>query len=105
VHELRGDDVFESFMNAYATSIDPHTGYMSPRTAENFNMQMRLSLEGIGAVLQRQDEYVVIRTIVPGGPADLGKKVKVGDRVVAVGQGDKGPMTDVVAGASTTWST
>jgi carboxyl-terminal processing protease len=96
VHELRGDDVFESFMNAYATSIDPHTSYMSPRSAENFNMQMRLSLEGIGAVLQRQDEYVVIRTLVPGGPAFSTGKVKVGDRVVAVGQGDNGPMTDVV---------
>jgi carboxyl-terminal processing protease len=96
VHELRGDDVFENFMNAYAISIDPHTSYMSPRSAENFNMQMRLSLEGIGAVLQRQDEYVVIRTIVPGGPVALGGKIKVGDRVVAVGQGDKGPMTDVV---------
>ena len=96
VHQLRGDDVFETFMNAYATSIDPHTGYMSPRSAENFNMQMRLSLEGIGAVLQRQDEFVVIRTIVPGGPAGLSGKIKVGDRVVGVGQGDKGPMTDVV---------
>ncbi|MEO6104810.1 MAG: S41 family peptidase, partial [Pseudoxanthomonas sp.] len=96
VRELRGDDVFESFMNAYATSIDPHTSYMSPRSAENFNMQMRLSLEGIGAVLQRQDEYVVIRTLVPGGPAFSTGKVKVGDRVAAVGQGDKGPMTDVV---------
>jgi carboxyl-terminal processing protease len=96
VHELRGDDVFESFMNAYAISIDPHTSYMSPRSAENFNMQMRLSLEGIGAVLQRQDEFVVIRTIVPGGPAATTGKVKVGDRVVAVGQGDKGAMTDVV---------
>jgi carboxyl-terminal processing protease len=96
VHELRGDDVFESFMNAYATSIDPHTGYMSPRTAENFNMQLRLSLEGIGAVLQRQDEYVVIRTIVPGGPASLTGRVKVGDRITAVGQGDKGAMTDVI---------
>ena len=96
VHELRGDDVFENFMNAYAMSIDPHTSYMSPRSAENFNMQMRLSLEGIGAVLQRQDEFVVIRTLVPGGPAVASGKIKVGDRVVAVGQGDKGPMTDVV---------
>lgn len=96
VHELRGDDVFETFMNAYATSIDPHTSYMSPRSAENFNMQMRLSLEGIGAVLQRQEEFVVIRTIVPGGPAGTGGKLKVGDRVVAVGQGASGPMTDVV---------
>ncbi|HMB57252.1 MAG TPA: PDZ domain-containing protein, partial [Arenimonas sp.] len=96
VHELRGENVFESFMNAYATSIDPHTSYMSPRSAENFNMQMRLSLEGIGAVLQRQDEFVVIRTLVPGGPAAMSGKIKVGDRVVAVGQGDNGAMTDVV---------
>ncbi len=96
VHEMRGDDVFEFFMNAYASSIDPHTSYMSPRSAENFDMQMRLSLQGIGAVLQRQDEFVVIRTLVPGGPAASSGKMKVGDRVVAVGQGDKGPMTDVV---------
>ncbi|MBY4597585.1 carboxy terminal-processing peptidase [bacterium BD-1] len=96
VAELRGDDVFETFMNAYASSIDPHTSYMSPRSAENFNMQMRLSLEGIGAVLQRQEEFVVMRTIVPGGPAALSGKLKVGDRVVAVGQGTSGPMTDVV---------
>ena len=64
---------------------------MSPRSAENFNMQMRLSLEGIGAVLQRQDEFVVIRTLVPGGPAASTGKLKVGDRIVAVGQGDKRP--------------
>ncbi len=96
VHELRADEVFETFMNAYATSIDPHTSYMAPRSAENFNMQMRLSLEGIGAVLQRQEEFVVIRTIVPGGPAGSAGELKVGDRVVAVGQGDKGPMVDVV---------
>lgn len=96
VGELREDDAFETFMNAYAGSIDPHTSYMSPRSAENFNMQMRLSLEGIGAVLQRQDEFVVVRTIVPGGPAANSGKVNVGDRVIAVGQGDTGAMTDVV---------
>lgn len=96
VHQLRDDDVFETFMNAYAESIDPHTSYMSPRSAENFQMQMRLSLEGIGAVLQVQDEYVVIRTLVPGGPAEKSGKIKVGDRVLAVGQGDKGAMVDVV---------
>ena len=96
VGELRADDAFESFMNAYAGSIDPHTSYMSPRNAENFNMAMRLSLEGIGAVLQRQDEFVVVRTVVPGGPAANSGRIKVGDRVIAVGQGDTGPMTDVV---------
>ncbi len=96
VGELRSEDAFETFMNAYAGSIDPHTSYMAPRSAENFNMQMRLSLEGIGAVLQRQDEFVVIRTIVPGGPAAGSGQLKVGDRVVAVGQGEKGAMVDVV---------
>ncbi len=94
--EMRGDDVFETFMNAYATSIDPHTSYMSPRSAEVFDQQMRLSLEGIGAVLQRQDQFIVIRTLVPGGPAITSGKLKVGDRIVGVGQGLKGPITDVV---------
>ncbi len=96
VQQLDADDAFETFMNAYATSIDPHTNYMSPRSAENFNMQMRLSLEGIGAVLQSQDEYVVIRTLVPGAPAALSEQLSVGDRVIAVGQGDKEPMIDVI---------
>jgi carboxyl-terminal processing protease len=94
--ELRGDDAFEFFMNAYTSAIDPHSNYMSPRSNEDFMTRMRLSLQGIGAVLQRQEEYVVIRTVVPGSPAERSGKVKVGDRVVAVGQGDKGPMVDVI---------
>ncbi len=94
--ELRGDDAFEFFMNAYTLSIDPHSSYMSPKSHENFMMQMRLSLQGIGAVLQRQDEYVVIRTIVPGSPVQLSGKIKVGDRIASVGQGDTQPMIDVV---------
>jgi len=96
VSEFRGDDAFDFFMNAYTLSIDPHSSYMSPKAHENFMMQMRLSLQGIGAVLQRQDDYVVIRTIVAGSPAQLSGKVKVGDRIVSVGQGDTGPMVDVV---------
>ena len=96
VRELKSDDVFQTFLNAYALSLDPHTSYMTPRTSENFSISMRLSLEGIGAVLQRKDEYTVIRSIVPGGPADLSGKLKVGDRIVAVGQGTSGPYTDVV---------
>ncbi|MBL0040129.1 MAG: carboxy terminal-processing peptidase [Xanthomonadales bacterium] len=94
--ELDGDDVFQTFMNAYSSAIEPHTNYMSPRASENFNIQMRLSLEGIGAVLSREDEYTTIRQIVKGGPADLSDKLQVGDRIVAVGQGDKGALTDVV---------
>jgi carboxyl-terminal processing protease len=97
VREISSEDLFQSFMNAYAGAIEPHTAYMNPRTTENFNISMRLSLEGIGAVLQRDDEeFTVVRSIVPGGPAAMSGKIKVGDRVVAVGQGKSGPMTDVV---------
>ncbi|GIX35852.1 MAG: tail-specific protease [Lysobacteraceae bacterium] len=96
VREINADDVFQIFINAYASSIEPHTAYMNARASENFNISMRLSLEGIGAVLQRDDEFTVIRSIVKGGPADLSGKLKVGDRIVAVGQGREGPMVDVV---------
>ena len=96
INELKTEDVFQTFLNAYTGAIDPHTDYFTPRTAENFNQSMSLSLEGIGAVLQRQDDLVAVREIVPGGPADLSGKLKVGDRIVAVGQGKSGPMTDVI---------
>ena len=94
--ELDGEDAFQAFMNAYANSIDPHTDYFNPRAAERFNQSMSLSLEGIGAVLQKQDDVVVIREIVPGGPADLSDKLDPGDRVVGVGQGAGGQMEDVI---------
>jgi carboxyl-terminal processing protease len=94
--ELDGEDAFQAFMNAYANSIDPHTDYFNPRAAERFNQSMSLSLEGIGAVLQKQDDVVVIREIVPGGPADLSDKLDPGDRVIGVGQGAGGQMEDVI---------
>ncbi len=94
---IRSEDVFQIFMNAYTGAIEPHTGYMNPRTTENFNVSMRLSLEGIGAVLQINDEEVtVIRSVVPGGPASMSGRIKPGDRIYAVGQGESGPMVDVV---------
>ncbi len=96
IHQLNSEDVFQTFMNAYAMSIDPHTNYLGPRASENFDISMRLSLEGIGAVLTRDDDYTAIREIVPGGPAALSGKFKVGDRIVGVGQGDSGQVTDVV---------
>ena len=96
ISELNGEDAFQSFLNAYTAAIDPHTDYFNPRTAERFNQSMSLSLEGIGAVLQKQDDVVVIREIVPGGPAARSNKLKAGDRVMAVGQGTGGPMEDVV---------
>lgn len=95
MQKLNNEDVFQMFMNAYATAIEPHTNYLGPRSADNFDIAMRLSLEGIGAVLQTRDDYTVIREIVPGSPADKSGKLKVGDRVVGVAQGN-GPFTDVL---------
>lgn len=94
--KLNNEDVFQIFMNAYAMSIEPHTNYLGPRAAENFDIAMRLSLEGIGAQLQQRDDYTVVREIVPGSPAALSGKLKVGDRIVGVGQGESGSFTDVV---------
>jgi carboxyl-terminal processing protease len=96
IRKLNNEDVFQMFMNAYAMAIEPHTNYLGPRSAENFDISMRLSLEGIGATLQSRDEYTVIRELVPGSPATLSGKLKPGDRVVGVGQGTSGPMVEVL---------
>ena len=96
VKQLDGEDAFQTFMTAYAETTDPHTDYLSPRAAENFDIEMKLSLEGIGAQLQARDDYTMIFTLVPGGPAIKSGKLKPGDRILAVGQGDNGPLTDVV---------
>jgi carboxyl-terminal processing protease len=96
IRKLNNEDVFQMFMNAYAMAIEPHTNYLGPRSAENFDISMRLSLEGIGATLQSRDEYTVLRELVPGSPAALSGKLKPGDRVVGVGQGTSGPMVEVL---------
>jgi carboxyl-terminal processing protease len=96
INELKADDVFQFFMNAFAQSIEPHTSYLSPRTSENFEISMKLSLEGIGALLSRQSEYTTIASVVPGGPADQDGRLKAGDRITAVGQGKDGKMVDVI---------
>jgi len=96
VEKYKADDVFQVFMDSYATSIEPHTDYMSPTASADFDIAMSLSLVGIGAVLQEREEYTTIRDLVPGGPAALSSKLKVGDRIVAVGQGADGAMTDIV---------
>ncbi|MDD9855914.1 MAG: carboxy terminal-processing peptidase [Gammaproteobacteria bacterium] len=96
--QFKSDDVFQTFANAYLGVIDPHTSYFSPRASENFHIQMRLSLEGIGAVLQSEDEYTLVRRIIPGGPADLGGELQAGDRIVGVaanGPADR-DITDVI---------
>ncbi len=89
-------DAFETFMNAYTMAIEPHTNYMGPRAAQDFDIAMRLSLVGIGAVLMDNDGYATIRELVPGGPASLSGQLKPGDRIVGVAQGATGQMEDVV---------
>lgn len=94
--KLKSEDAFQIFMNAYTMSVDPHTNFMVPKTSENFDISMRLSLVGIGAVLEDKDDYTTIKELVPGSPAALSGKLQPGDRIVGVAQGEKGMMTDVV---------
>ncbi|PJK05944.1 tail-specific protease [Lysobacteraceae bacterium NML91-0268] len=96
LNELKAEDVFQMALNAYTGSIDPHTSYFNPRSAERFTEQMSLSLEGIGAQLQKRDEMVTIMEVIAGGPADRDQRLKAGDRIIAVGQGSEGAMEDVV---------
>lgn len=95
-YKYKSDDVFQIFMTSYSNSIEPHTDYLGPRASADFDISMSLSLVGIGAVLQERDDYATIRELVPGAPAALSAKIAVGDRIVAVGQGNDGPMTEVV---------
>jgi carboxyl-terminal processing protease len=96
VEQITADDVFETFMNAYSHVYDPHSNYLSPRNSEEYNIAMSLSYEGIGASLQLVDDHVTIMNVLPGGSAAASTDVKVGDRITAVGQGEAGPLTDVV---------
>jgi carboxyl-terminal processing protease len=96
ISKVKSDDVFQNFMDAYATAIDPHTNYFGVRASDEFDISMKLSLVGIGAVLQDKDEYTTIRELMAGSPATLSGKLKVGDRIVGVGQGETGPIVDVM---------
>ena len=88
-------DVFQLYANALASLYDPHTSYFSPRTTENFQINMSLSLEGIGAELRTEDEYTKVARVIPGGPADLQGILKAEDRIIAVGQEDD-ELVDVI---------
>jgi len=93
--QSESEDVFQVVMNSFARVVEPHTSYLSPRNAEKFQMDMNLSLEGIGAVLRAEEDYTVINSVVPGGPADKSKNVKPKDRIVGVAQ-DKEKFEDVI---------
>ena len=96
VTQLTSDDVFETFMNAVAHNMDPHSSYLSPRQSEEYRITMSLSYDGIGASLQLEDDYVKVVNIIPGGPAQVDGQLKPEDRITAVGEGTDGPLTDVI---------
>lgn len=93
--QTRAEDIFQAYINTFAMSYDPHTNYLSPDNAENFDINMSLSLEGIGAVLQSDNDQVKVVRLVPAGPADKTKQVAPADKIIGVAQGNK-EMVDVV---------
>lgn len=94
--QLEAEDAFQIYANALASLYDPHTDYFSPRLSENFQINMSLKLEGIGAVLMMEDDYTKIVRLVPAGPADKQGELQPADRIVGVAQGKKGDMQDVI---------
>lgn len=95
-HQIDSDELLEYYLTSLSNAFDPHSSYMSPTTEENFRIQMALQLEGIGAALRQQDGETTVERLVPGGPAEKGKELKVGDKIVGVGQGVDGQIQDVV---------
>ena len=95
IDQTLGEDIFQAYMNAFAQTYDPHTNYLSPENAENFDINMSLSLEGIGAVLQTDNEYVKVVRLVTAGPAEKTKQVAAADKIIGVAQGNE-EMVDVI---------
>ena len=96
LQQTHSSDVFQMYLNAFTMLYDPHTQYFSPSRMQNFNIDMSLSLEGIGAVLQADGDYTKVASVVPGGPAAREKQLKPGDKIVAVAQGKRGKFEDIV---------
>ena len=94
--QVKSDDVFETFMNAFAHTLDPHSSYLSPRNSEEYRIQMSLSYFGIGASLQIEDDYVMVINIIHGGPAAIDGALQPKDKITAVAQGEDGELVDVV---------
>ena len=94
--QSKPEDVFEAFMNAFVLSLDPHSNYFSARNSEEYNIQMSLSYEGIGASLQLTDDYVTVIDVIAGGPAAVSGKLAANDRITAVGEGKTGELVDVI---------
>ncbi|MCX8699559.1 carboxy terminal-processing peptidase [Gilliamella sp. B2840] len=95
IEQSNNEDAFQVFMNAFAREIDPHTSYLAPRKKRDFDSEMSLSFEGIGATLSQQDDYTVIMSFVTGGPAEKSKSIAVDDKIIGVGQSNS-PIEDVI---------
>jgi carboxyl-terminal processing protease len=95
IGQTRPDDIFAGVINAYAGAYDPHTSYLPPADSETFNINMSLSLQGIGAVLQSEDEFTKVVSLIPGGPAEMDGRLKPADRILSIAQGSE-PFEDVV---------
>ena len=96
MHQMTADELLETYLSSLTSSLDPHTSFMSPGTLENFEIGMRLQLDGIGASLKGEDGYTTVAELVPGGAADKDGRLQKQDRVVGVGQGTEGDIVDVV---------
>ncbi|RDH81713.1 MAG: tail-specific protease [endosymbiont of Galathealinum brachiosum] len=96
IQQNNAEDAYRVYMNSLTLSYDPHTQYFSPRGTENFNIRMRLSLQGIGAMLQAEDEYTKVTRLIPAGPADKAGELKANDKITGVGQGANGEIVDVI---------
>ncbi|GAB3642787.1 carboxy terminal-processing peptidase [Spirosoma arcticum] len=94
VNRIKSADVFQIYMNSFAEALDPHTNYLSPSNADRFNQEMSQSLEGIGALLQEDGDYIKITNVLPGGPAFKSNLLKTNDKIAGVAQGDNGPMVN-----------
>ncbi|MDE2234104.1 MAG: carboxy terminal-processing peptidase [Gammaproteobacteria bacterium] len=95
-HQVAPEDVFNLFMNSYTLTLDPHSNYFSPSESQQFQIQMSLKFQGIGASLVSEGEYTKVVQIIPGGPAARDKELHPDDRITGVAQGDHGEMVDVV---------
>lgn len=95
-HEMDADELVEIYLTSLTNSFDPHSSYMSPRTVEDFNIAIQLSLEGIGALLSSEDGLTIVKEVVPGGAADKDGRLKPGDKIVGVGEGDQGEIVDLL---------
>ncbi|RZA03422.1 MAG: tail-specific protease [Sphingobacteriaceae bacterium] len=96
INQTQNDDVFQLFMSSFTEAVDPHTAYLNSSNAAQFNIEMSRALEGIGATLETKNEYITIKTLVAGGPADKSHQVNNGDRIIGVAQGNDGEFQDII---------